>query len=227
MKWKIFSHSPRLTSIILFKWDCTFIKQHFGRNLQKTLNYPEFTQFLQVSATIFQWSSQSNTGLFFCWCRFVNVQMSLKFVGHFRNPPDIPLTEQAKLLGRCQAIGPSPCHYPTGSKIRRTAKKPVNGRPKNQVPVTAKFVCKTWRSSFLVTLRTWWLCVIDQKYPWSNILQRCYTIVWCRQQTDLLCKVTQKYSRHISWSWISTTDDSLWQNQAFGSKQSSRTYEPE
>lgn len=32
---------------IPFNWDCTFIKRHFGRNLLRTLNYPEFTQFLQ------------------------------------------------------------------------------------------------------------------------------------------------------------------------------------
>ncbi|XP_039267502.1 electrogenic aspartate/glutamate antiporter SLC25A12, mitochondrial-like [Styela clava] len=32
---------------IPFTWDCKFVKLHFGRNLDKALNYAEFTQFLQ------------------------------------------------------------------------------------------------------------------------------------------------------------------------------------
>lgn len=36
---------------IPFKWNCEFIRLHFGQDLKKHLSYLEFTQFLQVGNT--------------------------------------------------------------------------------------------------------------------------------------------------------------------------------
>lgn len=35
---------------IPFNWESDFVKLHFGQSREKTLNYFEFTQFLQVSS---------------------------------------------------------------------------------------------------------------------------------------------------------------------------------
>lgn len=39
---------------IPFKWDCEFIRLHFGQDYKKHLSYLEFTQFLQVCRVLFR-----------------------------------------------------------------------------------------------------------------------------------------------------------------------------
>lgn len=38
---------------IPFKWDCEFIRLHFGQDYKKHLSYLEFTQFLQVRCVLY------------------------------------------------------------------------------------------------------------------------------------------------------------------------------